>query len=104
MGWFRCGTASCFFLWTRVRGALAGNDGEMAGAKQELKARKSNGNKTSSQSRKPRSRAGGKAAKKAGTKARRQEVKAEGGAEVTCGDGAALLQEASNRELAKRSE
>jgi hypothetical protein len=58
------------FRGHEVRGALAGNGGEMAEAKQELKARKSSGNKQSSPSRKPKSRAGGKATKKAATKAR----------------------------------
>ena len=87
-----------------VRGALAGNGGEMAEAKQELKARKSSGNKQSSPNKKPKSRAGSKATRKAGTKARPQEVKEASSAEEACGDGSELLREAANRELAKRSE
>jgi hypothetical protein len=86
-----------------VRGALAGNGGEMAEVEQALKAKKSTSKKRKLPSRKPRSKTGGKAKKGANTKAPQENQEELDSVDEVCGDGAGQLREAANRELVKRS-
>jgi hypothetical protein len=92
-----------FFCGHVVRGALAGNGGEMAEAGRKLQAQKPSSQKGNTASRKPRSRTGSKATKRTGTQTSKKKTQALKGAKDVCVDGAGRLRDAANRALAKRS-